>query len=143
MRSTETLRWRPPWRGLIVPPTRRRSRSQPRVRRTRPAPAAVDQVIAGLLFMAGLPRSEAAALWRDVTDAREGDGLLVAVRRSKTNPDGETADVRFVKGDVARALRPLSARRGAVEPTASSASRPRPSANGSPRPPGPPASSRA
>ena len=43
-------------------------------------------------------------------------GLLVAVRRSKTNPDGETADVRFVKGDVARALRALRARRGAVEP---------------------------
>ena len=40
-----------------------------------------------------------------MTDAREGDGLLVAVRRSKTNPAGETADVRFVKGDVARALR--------------------------------------
>ena len=37
-------------------------------------------VIAGLLFMAGLRRSEAAALeWRDVTDARGDDGLLVAV----------------------------------------------------------------
>ena len=43
-------------------------------------------------------------------------GLLVAVRRSKTNPDGDPADVRFVKGDVARALRALRARRGAVEP---------------------------
>ena len=51
--------------------------------------SAVDRVIAGLR------RSEAAALeWRDVTDARDEDGLLVAVRRSKTNPDGETADVR-------------------------------------------------
>ena len=82
------------------------------------ARAAVDRVIAGLLFIGGLRRSEAAALeWRDVTDAREGDGLLVAVRRSKTNPDGETADVRFVKGDVASAVRALRERRGAVDPT--------------------------
>ena len=77
---------------------------------------AVDRVIVGLLFMGGLRRSEAVELeWRDVTDAREGDGLLVAVRRSKTNPDGETADVRFVKGDVARALRALRARRGRAD----------------------------
>ena len=82
------------------------------------APAAVDRVIAGLLFMAGLRRSEVAALeWRDVTDARGDDGLLIAVRRSKTNPDGEAAEVRFVKGDVARAVRALRERRGAVEPT--------------------------
>ena len=53
------------------------------------------------------------SMWRDVTAAREGDGLLVAVRRGKTNPDGETIDVRFVKGDVARAVRMLCERRGA------------------------------
>ena len=34
-------------------------------------------------------------------------GLLVTVRRGKTNPAGETKDVRFVKGDVARALQTL------------------------------------
>ena len=38
-----------------------------------------------------------------------GDGLLVAVRRSKTNPEGETRDVRFVKDGVARAIRALRA----------------------------------
>ena len=48
------------------------------------ARAAVDWVIAGLLFMGGLRRSEVAALeWRDVTDASKSDGLLMAVRRSK------------------------------------------------------------
>ena len=81
--------------------------------------AAVDRVIAGLLFMAGLRRSEAAALeWRDVADAQgTTTRLLVAVRRGKTNPDGKTADVRYVKGDVARAIRMLRERRGAVAPT--------------------------
>ena len=81
------------------------------------ARAAVDRVIAGLLFMAGLRRSEVAALeWRDVTDARGDDGLLIAVRRSKTNPDSETADVRFVKGDVASAVRALREWHGDVDP---------------------------
>ena len=84
----------------------------------RPA-APLGRVIAGLLFMGGLRRSEAAALeWRDVTDARKEGCLLVAVRRSKTNPDGEAADVRFVEGDVARAagIEPrLTAHSGRVE----------------------------
>ena len=48
---------------------------------------------------------------------RAGGRLLVAVRRGKTNPDGKTADVRYVKGDVARAIRMLRERRGAVAPT--------------------------
>ena len=60
------------------------------------ARGAVDRVIAGLLFMGG---------------------LLVAVRRSKTNPDGETADVSFLRGDIASAVRALRERRGAVDPT--------------------------
>ena len=34
---------------------------------------------------------------------------MVTVRRSKTNQEGETTDVRFVKGDVARAIRTLRA----------------------------------
>ena len=59
--------------------------------------------------MAGLRRSEAVEIeWRDVTDAREEGGLLIAVRRSKTNPDSEAADVRFVKGNVASAVRALA-----------------------------------
>ena len=70
----------------------------------------VDAVIAGLLFMAGMRRSEVAALrWADVADSTDGDGMLVTVRRSKTNQAGEAGDVRFVKGPVARALRTLRA----------------------------------
>ncbi|MCY4505571.1 MAG: hypothetical protein OXG35_01220, partial [Acidobacteria bacterium] len=63
----------------------------------------LDAVITGLLFMAGMRRSEGSALpWADVDDVADGDGMLVAVRRSKTNHEGETRDVRFVKGGVAR-----------------------------------------
>ena len=56
----------------------------------------VDAVIVGLAFMAGMRRSEVSALrWADVADAADGDGILVTVRRSKTNPEGETKDVRL------------------------------------------------
>ena len=73
----------------------------------------VDAVIAGLLFMAGMRRSEVSALrWADVVDATDGDGILVTVRRSKTNPEGEVNDARFVKDGVARALRTLRAATG-------------------------------
>ena len=68
----------------------------------------LDAVIAGLLFMAGMRRSEVSALlWGDVAEAAAGDGVLVTVRRGKTNPEGEARDVRFVKGDVAGAVRTL------------------------------------
>ena len=68
----------------------------------------VDAVIAGLLFMAGMRRSEVSALrWADIVESTDGDGMLVTVRRSKTNQEGETNDVRFVKDGVARALRAL------------------------------------
>ena len=70
----------------------------------------LDAVIAGLLFMAGMRRSEVSALrWADVVESTDGDGMLVTVRRSKTNQEGETNDVRFVKGGVACALRALRA----------------------------------
>ena len=70
----------------------------------------LDAVIAGLLFMAGMRRSEVSALhWADVDDAADGDGVLVTVRRSKTNQEGETTDVRLVKDGVARAIRTLRA----------------------------------
>ena len=69
----------------------------------------VDGVIAGLLFMAGMRRSEVSAVeWRDVTDATDGAGVLVAVRQSKTNPDGDTADLRYLKTGAARAVRNLA-----------------------------------
>ena len=70
----------------------------------------LDAMIAGLLFMAGMRRSEVSALrWADIVESTDGDGMLVTVRRSKTNQEGETNDVRFVKGGVARALRALRA----------------------------------
>ena len=58
----------------------------------------LDAVIAGLLFMGGLRRSEVSALeWRDVSDASDGDGVLLTVRTSKTNQEGDAADVRYLK----------------------------------------------
>ena len=70
----------------------------------------VDAVIAGLLFMAGMRRSEVSALrWADVVDATDGEGMLVTVRRNKTNQEGQVNDVRFVKDGVARALLTLRA----------------------------------
>ena len=68
----------------------------------------LDAVIASLLFMGGLRRSEVSALeWRDVSDARDGDGVLLTVRTSKTNQEGDAADVRDLlhgplKADVIR-----------------------------------------
>ena len=59
---------------------------------------AVDKAIAGLLFQGGLRRSEAAALtWADVRKSADGRGLLVTIRRSKTDQDGTAADVRYLK----------------------------------------------
>ena len=65
--------------------------------------------------MAGMRRSEVSALrWADVADAADRDGVLVTVRRGKTNQEGERRDVRFVKDGVARALRTLRAAAGPV-----------------------------
>ena len=73
---------------------------------------AVDKVIVGLLFQGGLRRSEAAALtWADITDATDGAGVLVHVRQSKTNQEGERRDVRFLKNGCAFAVRRLRDRR--------------------------------
>ena len=70
----------------------------------------LDAVIASLLFMGGLRRSEVAALrWADVTDATDGDGVLVTVRTSKTNQEGDAADVRYLKNGAAKAIRTLRA----------------------------------
>ena len=76
----------------------------------------VDAVIAGLLFMAGMRRSEVSALrWADVVDSTDGDGMLVTVRRSKTNQEGEVNDVRYVKDGVARACHPDATDRRRVQ----------------------------
>ena len=70
----------------------------------------LDAVIASLLFMGGLRRSEVAAVrWADVTDARDGDGVLLTVRTSKTNQEGDAADVRYLKNGAANAIRTLRA----------------------------------
>ena len=59
-------------------------------RRTAGERGRLDAVIAGLLFMAGMRRSEVSALrWADVAAAAAGDGVLVTVRQSKTNQEGE------------------------------------------------------
>ena len=78
----------------------------------------LDAVIAGLLFMGGLRRSEVSALeWRDVTDARDGDGVLLTVRTSKTNQEGDAADVRYLKNGAANAIRTLRAADADAAPT--------------------------
>ena len=76
----------------------------------------LDAVIASLLFMGGLRRSEVSALeWRDVADASDGDGVLLTVRTSKTNQEGDAADVRYLKNGAAKAIRTLRA--AAAAPT--------------------------
>ena len=78
----------------------------------------LDAVIAGLLFMGGLRRSEVAAVrWADVTDARDGDGVLLTVRTSKTNQEGDAADVRYLKNGPANAIRTLRAADADAAPT--------------------------
>ena len=68
----------------------------------------IDAVIAGLLFMAGMRRSEVSLLrWADIVDSIDGDGMLVTVRRSKTNQGGRGERLRYVKDGVARVVRML------------------------------------
>ena len=77
-------------------------------------PLTTDDV-AAILATASIPRrtgrgmeSEAAALrWGDVQDAADGRGIVVYVRRSKTDQDGTAADVRYLKNGCAAALRQL------------------------------------
>ena len=58
-----------------------------------------------LLYMGALRVSEAAALrWEDVTEAHGGRGVHVWVRRSKGNPYGANSDVRYLTGELAKAL---------------------------------------
>ena len=79
----------------------------------------LDAVIAGLLFMGGLRRAEVSALeWRDVSDAAtDGDGMLIAVRQSKTNQEADAGDVRYLKNGSAKAIRALRTDRPDAAPT--------------------------
>ena len=74
----------------------------------------LDAVIAGFLFMGrdAAQRGERAVAGPTSTMRPMATGWLVTVRRGKTNQEGETKDVRFVKSGVARALRTLRAAAG-------------------------------
>ena len=65
--------------------------------------AASDAVIAGLLFMAGMRRSEVSVppLGRTSPTRTPATGSSSPSARGKTNQEGEVKDVRFVKGGVA------------------------------------------
>ena len=64
----------------------------------------LDAVIVGLLFMAGMRRSEVSALrWSGIVDSTDGDGVLDTVRRSKTNQDGEVKRRAVREGRASRA----------------------------------------
>ena len=64
----------------------------------------MDAAIVAVLFQGGLRRSEAASLrWGDISQTRDGC-VLVCVRRSKMDPNGNRGDVRFIKGDCAKAV---------------------------------------
>ena len=57
-------------------------------------------------------RSEVAALrWADICAATAGNGLLVTVQTSKTNQNGASADIRYLKNGAAAAVRKLRAHR--------------------------------
>ena len=79
--------------------------------------AQIDRAIAGVLFHAGLRRSEAAELrWGDVEPAASIPGALtIRVRTSKTNRDGEATDVRLAKNGAAAALTALRPANAAPE----------------------------
>ena len=52
--------------------------------------------------MGGLRRSEVAALrWADVTDAHDSDGVLLTVRTSKTNQEGDRLPTETLKSHAA------------------------------------------
>ena len=80
--------------------------------------AALDKAIIALLFCAGLRRSEASSVtWNDVDTAERPPGALrIAVRASKTNPDGSREDHRLLVGPFAQAIHHLQAAQPRREP---------------------------
>ena len=65
-----------------------------------------ELALIAVLYMGALRVAEAASLrWNNVTDAEDGNGVLIWLRRSKSNPYGAESDVRFLKGVLANALR--------------------------------------
>ncbi len=49
--------------------------------------------------------------WADICAATAGNGLLVTVQTSKTNQNGASADIRYLKNGAAAAVRKLRAHR--------------------------------
>ena len=87
--------------------------------------------------MGGMRRSEVNALrWADVVDAADVDGVLVTVRRGKTNQEGEGRPVR-----EAGAVRTLLAATGSAPDDRVVPLSPKMVGFGSRRRPAPPASS--
>ena len=87
------------------PPASRGALAAASNRKRKPSIGAADKKIAGLLFQGGLRRSVAAALrWADVRKAADGRGLLLTVRRSKTDQEGTVADVRYLKNGAAASV---------------------------------------
>ena len=85
-----------------------------------PAPAgeATARVLGGYRRTAGRGvESHTTAHRRGRTDASDGDGVLITVRTSKTNQEGDTADVRYLKNGAAAAIRILRAARPDAAPT--------------------------
>ena len=65
----------------------------------------VDMALVSVLFLGALRRAEAATLtWGDIDRAADGQGVVIRVRFSKTNPDGFDPDVRYVNGPFADAI---------------------------------------
>ena len=81
------------------------------IRHGRAERGAVDKVIVAVLFQGGLRRSGSggAPLGRTCKDAADGAGIIVRVRRSRTDQNGTAtaADVRYLKNGCAAAIRQL------------------------------------
>ena len=79
--------------------------------------------LAAILATAERPRKDGRGIESTDTAQRRGlvdsviAGLLIAVRQSKTNQEGDAADVRYLKNGAARAIRTLRAARPDVAPT--------------------------
>ena len=77
-----------------------------RIRRRRPGSGGHRQGDSrpALSWRAAPIRSRRAGTWGDIQRATDGKGVLVTIRRSKTDQTGERQDVRYIKGNAAGAV---------------------------------------
>ena len=76
------------------------------------------QKLAGKLFKRiESSKARKRKFYRQMLNTRYMDAVLSAVRQSKTNQEGDTADVRFLKNGAAAAIRTLRTDRPAAAPT--------------------------